>query len=141
MTQLKNPSQYSTKKNYHENNYWRKYTLLHAMWTNLHKCSFSVATSYCSSRKLRTKLLKNKTDKKLSYSRWSFLKILKIIVMFKLYKNMTIFANCHIFMKNFIFTKYDNKKKKQLPHLSPPTRGWRHFLTTPNRNLQKYYTF
>ena len=32
--------------------------------------------------------------------------------MFKLsYKNMTIFVNCHIYIKNVIFTKYDNKKK------------------------------
>ena len=33
---------------------------------------------------------------------------------------MTIFANCHIFMKNFIFTKYDNKKKTMTPLLPPP---------------------
>ena len=33
------------------------------------------------------------------------------IVIFKLsYKNMTIFANCHIFLKIVIFVKYDKKK-------------------------------
>ena len=39
------------------------------------------------------------------------LKILKFIVILKLsYKNMTIFANCHIFLKIVIFAKYDKKK-------------------------------
>ena len=38
-------------------------------------------------------------------------KFLKKIVIFKLsYKNMTIFANCHIFLKIVIFPKYDKKK-------------------------------
>ena len=43
-------------------------------------------------------------------------KFLKKIVIFKLsYKNMTIFANCHIFLKIVIFPKYDKKKKPMHP--------------------------
>ena len=39
---------------------------------------------------------------------FNFLK--KIVIFILSYKNMTIFANCHIFLKIVIFPKYDKKK-------------------------------
>ena len=129
MAQLKNPSQYSAKKNYYDSN-WRKYTLFQVIWTNLNVFSLLqllialLVNSELSFSKIKIviffKLIKN-----CHIPDGHILKIFKIIVMFKLsYKNMTIFVNCHIYIKNVIFTKYDNKKKTNDPHPSqlPPQR-------------------
>ena len=65
-------------------------------------------------------------------------KILKKNVIFKLsYKNMTIFANCHIFLKIVIFPKYDKKKTN-----APPQKKYlvKKVLGTAQASFKKFCT-